>query len=974
MVRKSLVALCLLACVAGLAWTAEPSTTINGIVTNRSGYAAGTGTVSCALSEAGTWDDGGTPTGVTTPVTGTIAPDGTVALVLTPNDMISPSGTYWVCDWSDPTGRWRDQPIVSNDVDPVAISEVPRQALDLTEKTFVYDMFVNWATAPADFQFDANGDLLWDVELSDDGTNSGLVLRNGFPYIQFGNNAKLKVKLCTSIISFFYDNDADGTYDAATDFCWGQGGYDYDCNCVADVGAGSGDMTRAVYDTDLDGTVDLAEAVVGGGSSPAGFALDGTANWYTFNADEDGTSDVALFDPRLVDSNGDGTLDLDITAGGLGGLHGDATYAQRFAIFPGGYSSDPFDYASGFVMETNPVAGGVGAFYPIVSDPNYATLGAGPLADIGTSTKKWRDGYFSSVLYVGTALFNNVGYSNTYEGAPNYWNSAAGQSWKTDSDYDDSSTRKYDWTWQTGVATTVTAMHLDGDATPEYWIDVNGDGTKDIRFDGADNPAHGESLTWDGTASAARWAAGGASTQVDIDGDGTREISKTGSYLYIDANEDGTSAWTIGDSSMSYSGATPFSFNGYDGIWLNPDADSDGTGTVYIDNDQGGSKFVWDFTLPDCDGDGSALGYDLTTGLLVCGDDDGTGDVTDVFGCASGDCNDISVADTEQLDFSAVNNSATTEGLVLPQNTSVLTGTATGQIGFDTTDGRGAVYVGGLNNGLAMAVPVNVQSPEYVYLFTDAPGSSSYALPPFFLIEGTSIVASTVDAAPETTSSAIGVQGCQTGTTSGNECTIGIAYNASTATQQFEPKKMRLFGARGSNPSKALTATRKLAVGGVRTSSDGNPYTKTDGIFFWCDPAADLDNDGTVGDVDSDGTATTHPDGDCADANEDADDCKWYAVTMNNATDNAKISTATNTTATKSTVDCSGSTLTFQKLEIAFDGTTVAFYIDGSSVRSDTNNIPADGRRLANWGMYADQAIAAAKGWQFDWMRYYGIR
>ena len=75
--------------------------------------------------------------------------------------------------------------------------------------------------------------------------------------------AKLKVKQCGGSLDagFFYDEDDDGTYDAADDFCWGLGGYDADCDCVADTGGGTGDMTKAVYDTDNDSTVDLAEAL-----------------------------------------------------------------------------------------------------------------------------------------------------------------------------------------------------------------------------------------------------------------------------------------------------------------------------------------------------------------------------------------------------------------------------------------------------------------------------------------------------------------------------------------------------------------------------------------------------------------------------------------------------------------------------------------------------------------------------------------
>ena len=552
---------------------------------------------------------------------------------------------------------------------------------DSTSTIEVYGPFSNRATSANQFEFDADGDELWDVALVEDGSaNSGLSLRNGLGFIQFGTEARLKVKLCgvNQDAGFFYDENDDGAFDAADDFCWGLGGYDEDCDCAADA---FGDMLSSTFDQDSDGTVDYADG------APAQIQVD---------IDNDGTREISLADGKLtVDPDENGTANMVI---------------------------------------------------------------------------------------------------------------------------------------------------------------------------GSDVPAHNEVYTWDGTNSVAVWATAGS----------------------------------------------------------------------------------------------------------------GSGDVTDVYGCASGDCNDIAVADGEQLDFSAVNNSATTEGLVLPQGTSVLTGTATGQIGFDTTDGRGALYVGQQVNGLALAVPVNVQSPEYVYLFTEAIAYTASAVMffPFYIPEGTFASALLADADPQTDSSGIGYSmSCLTGTSAGNECAVGMASAANTTTQSYEPRKMRIFGVRGSSITVTSNRqTRKLAVGGVRTGTDGNPYTKTDGMYFWCDMAADLDNDGTVGDIDSDGTGTTHPDGDCGDASEDADDCNWYAVTMNNATDdsNGKLAAATSTTATNTGVSCA--VTAYQTLEIAYDGTTAAFYIDGASEASHTTNIPASGRRLWNWGVYIDQNIAAAKAWYIDWMRYYGLR
>ena len=80
----------------------------------------------------------------------------------------------------------------------------------------------------------------------------------------------------------------------------------------------------------------------------------------------------------------------------------------------------------------------------------------------------------------------------------------------------------------------------------------------------------------------------------------------------------------------------------------------------------------------------------------------GSGDVTDVYNCASGDCASIATTDGDLLDFSAVTVNTTTEGLKLPLYNSA--GTADGQISWDATNDK--LYVG---DG-AVAVPINTQS------------------------------------------------------------------------------------------------------------------------------------------------------------------------------------------------------------------------------------------------------------------------
>jgi hypothetical protein len=90
----------------------------------------------------------------------------------------------------------------------------------------------------------------------------------------------------------------------------------------------------------------------------------------------------------------------------------------------------------------------------------------------------------------------------------------------------------------------------------------------------------------------------------------------------------------------------------------------------------------------DSPADEECLTYEATGGDFqweTCGAG-GSGDITDVFNCASGDCASVALADGDLLDGSGVNNSATTEGIKLPQAADVSTGTAEGQIGWDTDD------------------------------------------------------------------------------------------------------------------------------------------------------------------------------------------------------------------------------------------------------------------------------------------------
>jgi len=81
--------------------------------------------------------------------------------------------------------------------------------------------------------------------------------------------------------------------------------------------------------------------------------------------------------------------------------------------------------------------------------------------------------------------------------------------------------------------------------------------------------------------------------------------------------------------------------------------------------------------------DGKWCSYASSGTLLSCTQDApaGSGDITDVFSCASGDCASITMAATDLLDMSGTDASTATEGLILPQHaTACAGGTAEGQV------------------------------------------------------------------------------------------------------------------------------------------------------------------------------------------------------------------------------------------------------------------------------------------------------
>lgn len=81
-----------------------------------------------------------------------------------------------------------------------------------------------------------------------------------------------------------------------------------------------------------------------------------------------------------------------------------------------------------------------------------------------------------------------------------------------------------------------------------------------------------------------------------------------------------------------------------------------------------------------------------------------SGDITDVYNCASGDCNDIVLSDGDELDMSQVSVTDTAEGLILPQHATDCSssGTTEGQVCWEADadtlyigDGTTVTQIGG---------------------------------------------------------------------------------------------------------------------------------------------------------------------------------------------------------------------------------------------------------------------------------------
>ena len=118
----------------------------------------------------------------------------------------------------------------------------------------------------------------------------------------------------------------------------------------------------------------------------------------------------------------------------------------------------------------------------------------------------------------------------------------------------------------------------------------------------------------------------------------------------------------------------------------------EGTGATYYTILQGGDQAAdLTYTLPINDGDASQMLTTDGSGVLSWTTAAGSGDITDVYDCSSGDANTLTIGESEYLIGGAVDGS-TDPYISLPQGADVSSVTGEGRIAWDTDNDK--LYVG----------------------------------------------------------------------------------------------------------------------------------------------------------------------------------------------------------------------------------------------------------------------------------------
>jgi hypothetical protein len=956
-------AIALLAALVALpSFGAVDTTTISGKVLTPSGDPATAGKVTCELSQAASASDGSGVQRVATRVSATIGATGAVSIAIAPNDTLTPAGTYYTCKFTVTTpasASWVEKWSVASAPDPVDIGSVSR--LDVAPGTTTGVYVVALATCSGACP---NGGVCID---KDDASTF---------YCYAGSWTRQDMPPCSPDPPTGPCTDGRLCQATATGFAI-YGCYAGDWAAVTGGGGATVAVNGvAVTNSDWVPDGDIAFADIGAGRITGTVQADKVA--LTTDTTGDYVSDAAANGGLVKVGTEGATLGLLTTCG--------STQILKWNGSAWACAADDTSAGGTVSVSGTPAANQVGVWATA-----SAMKGDADLIFDGTNRLT------ATNLTVTNTITGNAATSSAL--AANGANCAANQfplgvdaagaveSCTADDDSPDSDAEVPDaitvsssgsvaWTALTSYPAACSAgqyVSTIGDTltcgTPSMstatTLDADADGTANVTAD-----ADSVDFSLDGTGTVARVASDGSYLQVGTTADGSRGATFQDNTSHPTAPASGyTLLYSLGGEFFKKDNGDGTSYR----IMLNSgnlagDVTADATGNVTI-----GANKILESMLKAVDSatDEECLTYETTTGDFewqACGSGSGptTDDAVLVGNGSSADSKVIPDCDTGTLNYDTTTNafSCGTDD----------TGGAGSTTSFDyDQDGTSESMVVSDGDGDTLN---ETGDPRLYWNWSYECDGDSVDITRY--IDGSVNTVAITDADPQTTASAgSGVCEMVTGTSTGNRSNLGTVRATDTTLQAHIGDKLVYFYARVKATSGGSVSAARHLFGGYRTSTNGNFTTKTDGIFFWCAPQDDVDNDTNPGDDDTDGTGSSHPDGDCADAGEDADDCKWWAVAMNNATDDAsgKLAAATNTQATNTGVSCVDST-NWAVLEIKWDSASSQydFYVNGTKYQdSSSTYFPSDSRKLFGWGAWTLLAdgtnMPSARRYQIDYMQ-----
>jgi hypothetical protein len=967
-------AIALLAALVALpSFGAVDTTTISGKVLTPSGDPATAGKVTCELSQAASASDGSGVQRVATRVSATIGATGAVSIAIAPNDTLTPAGTYYTCKFTVTTpasASWVEKWSVASAPDPVDLGSVSR--LDVAPGTTTGVYVVALATCSGACP---NGGVCID---KDDASTfycyAGSWTRQDMPPCSPDppTGPCADGRLCQATATGFA---IYGCYAGAWAAVTGSGSSSVsvdgaavgnpDFVDTADINFSSvptGQITGTVQEDSVALTTDTTGDYVAGVTTDQGLLKTGT------EAASVGLMDCAagqvlkrdvgdtVWECGTDNTATAGTVSIDgapnVPATGQVGIWTDTSEQGGDEELT--YSTATNTLTVEDLTVTNAISGS------ITGNAASATLATGATALAANPTDCSANQYAHTIAASGNLTCSAISDTDVPDAIT--IGATGSVNWAALVSYPLSATcaagqfvSKIDDAITCGTPAMSTATSLDADA----------DGTANVTAD-----ADSVDFSLDGTGTVARVASDGSYLQVGTTADGSRGATFQDNTTHVTAPASGyTLLYSLGGEFFKKDNGDGTSYR----IMLNSgnlagDVTADATGNV---------------TIADNAVQESDIDFDNTASTGQCATKSATSEKFTWAACGAG-------GGPTTDDAVLVGNGSTSDSKVIPD-------CDTGTLNYDTTTNAfscGTDDTGGAGSTTSFDYDQDGTSESMVVSDGDGDTLNETGDPRLYwnwsyecdgdsvditrFIDGSVNTVAITDADPQTTASAgSGVCEMVTGTSTGNRANLGTVRATDTTLQAHIGDKLVYFYARVKATSGGSVSAARHLFGGYRTSTNGNFTTKTDGIFFWCAPQDDVDNDTNPGDDDTDGTGSSHPDGDCADAGEDADDCKWWAVAMNNATDDAsgKLAAATNTQATNTGVSCVDST-NWAVLEIKWDSASSQydFYVNGTKYQdSSSTYFPSDSRKLFGWGAWTLLAdgtnMPSARRYQIDYMQ-----